>query len=197
MRIPLITPLASRNGTVEKDEKLVNCYGEQDAVTKETRVIKRAGLDEGNAVLTGPDIYGQGLFNYDGYWFAILGDTVFWYDINFTWGGQQAFGSVGFWDSGTAYNLNDPVFYQGKVYYSGITTIGTPPSESDPHWRARALDTGDGPTDVVWGGCIVSGSCSGSPVYTTADVTAWVGVSPSTRYAIYLGPNLDYYGETM
>lgn len=137
MRYPLITPLASRDGTVDKDEHLVNCFGEQDDETKETRVIKRAGLDEGNAVLTGPDIYGQGLFNYDGYWFAILGDTVFWYDINFTWGGQQAFGSVGFWDSGTTYNLNDPAYYNGLKYYSAINgNIGNaPPSQ----WSAAPL----------------------------------------------------------
>lgn len=135
MRIPLITPLASRNGTVEKDEKLVNCYGEQDAVTKETRVIKRAGLDEGNAVLTGPDIYGQGLFNYDGYWFAILGDTVFWYDINFTWGGQQAFGSVGFWSSGDTYDIGDAVYYDGVKYYSySDSNTGTDPGTNPLLW---------------------------------------------------------------
>lgn len=212
MRIPLITPLASRNGTVEKDEKLVNCYGEQDVVTKETRVIKRAGLDEGNAVLTGPDIYGQGLFNYDGYWFSILGDTVFYGDVNFNIVGQQAFGSVGFWDSGTTYSLNESVYHNGVKYYSAMNgnTGNTPPSQwntaplsitydtfnpSSPFLIYGTLSNGNktyslNHSSLEWGGRAITSKTSGKWYfeYTVGSLTsgnyAYAGMNTSTSYVV-------------
>lgn len=137
MRVPLITPLAARDGTVEKDERLVNCFGEQDIETKTTMVIKRAGIDEGDAVISGNDIYGQGLFNYDGYLFMMFGDVLgFWVYV----GGSTQFGGgggsyfyeslTGEWDSGTTYNIGDEVWYEGQKLYSySDNNIGnTPPS---------------------------------------------------------------------
>lgn len=218
MRHPLITPLASRDGSVDKDERLVNCYGEQDPVTKDTFVFKRAGIDEGDAVITGNDFYGQGAFSYGDDLFVIIDDILFRWDYVggldyggdwvYVFGSQSGAGGAGGggyyaqnqtvvdYDSGESYQINDTVLYEGKIYYSGITTNGTPPSESDPHWRNRYLDTGDGPSDIVWGGCIVGGSCGGA-AYTQSQVIAWVQTHTPTRYAIYLGPNTDYYGETM
>lgn len=140
MRIPLITPLASRNGTVEKDEKLVNCYGEQDAVTKETRVIKRAGIDEGDAMLTGPDIYGHGVFSYDGYIFAVMNDVLgYWVYVG---GGGPGGGGGGTyisfdtpeWDAGTTYAIGDKVFYNGKKYYNYIPGSGVTPGSDAYTW---------------------------------------------------------------
>lgn len=142
MRVPLITPLASRNGTVEKDERLVNCYGEQDVVTKETRVIKRAGIDEGDAMLTGPDIYGQGIFNYDGYVFAVMNDVLgYWIYVGGSGpggGGGGTYISFGApnWDAGTAYVIGDKVFHNGRSYYAYAPNTGVTPAS--PIWEETA-----------------------------------------------------------
>jgi len=125
MRVPLITPLAARDGTVEKDERLVNCFGEQDIETKTTMVIKRAGIDEGDAVISGNDIYGQGLFNYDGYLFMMFGDVLgFWVYV----GGGTMYGGGGGtyfnesmtqdYDAGTTYDIGDAVIHNGQKLYS-------------------------------------------------------------------------------
>ena len=136
MRVPLITPLAARDGTVEKDERLVNCFGEQDIETKTTMVIKRAGIDEGDAVISGNDIYGQGLFNYDGYLFAIFGDVMgVWVYV----GGSTQYGGGG----GTYYNIsqtqdfnplstydiNDTVIFDGQKLYSQAENNDAPPDD--------------------------------------------------------------------
>lgn len=140
MRVPLITPLAARDGTVEKDERLVNCFGEQDIETKTTMVIKRAGIDEGDAVISGNDIYGQGLFNYDGYLFAIFGDVMgFWVYV----GGSTMYGGGGGtyysfgpdeWDVSTTYDIGDEISHEGQILYS----------YSDNN-------TGNEPPNALWG----------------------------------------------
>lgn len=166
MRIPLITPLASRNGTVEKDERLVNCYGEQDVVTKETRVIKRAGIDEGDAMLTGPDIYGQGIFNYDGYVFAVMNDVLgYWIYVGGSGpggGGGGTYISFGVpeWDAGTTYNIGNAVFYNGNVYYShSNNNTGNVPTT--PVWSTSQPGTSTYQGTISWGG---TGAVSASVV---------------------------------
>ena len=128
MRYPLITPLASRDGTVDKDERLVNCFGEQDDETKETRVIKRAGIDEGDAVIGGNDIYGQGVFSYGGYLFAMIDDILgYWVYVS----GGTMYGSGGGgggtyfnesfiqdYDVSTTYDIGDAVIQYGQKLYS-------------------------------------------------------------------------------
>lgn len=202
MRYPLITPLASRDGTVDKDEHLVNCFGEHDDETKETRVIKRAGIDEGDAVISGNDIYGQGAFNYDGYLFSVINDVlVQWIYVGGLTPGDSGITYLAYgqsvWDAGIAYDINDKVFYDGTLYYSGITQLGDTPDQASPHWRTAPIYLGDPPLAVVWGGCIIGGTCSGGPVYKLSDGIAWVNDVPTNRYLIYLGPNVDYYGEAM
>lgn len=135
MRFPVATPLASRDGTTAKDEHLVNCYVEEDVETRETSVIKRAGLQLGDAVLTGNDIYGQGAFTYGGYTYYVIGDTIFWYDINFDYVDGSAFGATGFWDSGETYGINDTVIYNGIIWYSQTGgNTNHEPSGGSPYW---------------------------------------------------------------
>ena len=134
MRYPLITPLASRDGTVDKDEHLVNCFGEQDDETKETMVIKRAGIDEGDAVIAGNDIYGQGVFSYGGYLFAMIDDILgYWVYV----GGGTMYGGGGgtyFNESLTqdfdplqTYDINDTVIFEGQTLYSYADSNDAPP----------------------------------------------------------------------
>lgn len=167
MRVPLITPLASRNGTVEKDERLVNCYGEQDVVTKETRVIKRAGIDEGDAVISGPDIYGQGIFSYGGYIFAMIGDILgYWVYV----GGMQPGGGGGavtyFNESFTqdfnplsTYNINDSVIYNGQRLYSHAENNDAPP---DSEFGQYMWDLNPGQVTYEYA-CLAGGYWASSP----------------------------------
>lgn len=141
MRYPLITPLASRDGTVDKDEHLVNCFGEQDDETKETRVIKRAGIDEGDAVISGNDIYGQGLFNYDGYLFSVIDDVLgYWVYVSggimYGGGGGTYFSfDTAEWAVGNTYSIGDKVFYEGAKYYSySDSNTGNAPSSNPILW---------------------------------------------------------------
>lgn len=134
MRYPLITPLASRDGTVDKDEHLVNCFGEQDDETKETRVIKRAGIDEGDAVISGNNVYGQGLFNYDGYLFAMIDDILgYWVYVS---GGTMYGGGGGTYfnesltqdfDPMQTYDINETVIFEGQKMYSQANNNDAPP----------------------------------------------------------------------
>ena len=174
MRIPLITPLAARDGTVEKDERMVNCYGEQDDETEETRVIKRAGIDEGDAVISGNDIYGQGIFNYDGYLFAMIGDILgYWIYV----GGGTMYGGGGgiyfnesqtlTYDAGTTYDIGDSMVKDGQKLYSYIDgNIGnSPDSEFGQHfWDEEP---------------------PGADRYITAAGAAWCA-SPAAACAYYL-----------
>lgn len=131
MRHALITPLASRDGSTAKDEKLVNAYSEVDRETKETSVFKRPGLSLSDAVLTGNDIYGQGMFNYVGYWYSIIGDILFWYDINGTQQGVISFGAIVIWDNGDTYDIGDAVIHDGVLYYSYVeNNTGNTPGSS-------------------------------------------------------------------
>lgn len=155
MRHALITPLASRDGSVDKDERLVNCYGEQDPVTKETFVFKRAGIDEGDAVITGNDFYGQGAFSYGDDLFVIIDDILFKWDYvggldyGGDWvyvfgsqsgaggaggGGYYTIGSTQDYDISVTYDIGDDIIYEGKIYYSNSdNNIGNNP-ETSPFW---------------------------------------------------------------
>lgn len=141
MRYPLVTPLASRDGSTDKDEKLVNAYAEVDKETQETSVFKRAGIDQGDAIIAGNDIYGQGLFNYDGYLFAVIDDILgYWIYV----GGQQGgatyigFGAVGTWDNSTSYDVGDQVVYNGQIYYNHIPGAGVTPGSNAYTWQTDA-----------------------------------------------------------
>lgn len=156
MRHPLITPLASRDGSVDKDEKLVNCYGEQDPVTKETFVFKRAGIDEGDAVITGNDFYGQGAFSYGDDLFVIIDDILFRWDYvgGLDYGGDWVYvfgsqsgaggagggvyyveGSIQDYDISVTYDVGDSVIYEGVKYYAHGGNTGVTPG-SDPYtWQ--------------------------------------------------------------
>lgn len=156
MRHPLITPLASRDGSVNKDEKLVNCYGEQDDETKETFVFKRAGTDEGDAVISGPDIYGQGLFNYGGYLFAIIGDILTqWIYVGGAMPGggtYYGFGGTVTWSGSDTYDIGDTVVEDGIVYYSySHNNIGNNPNGS-PLWGTTAPGANTYQGSIYWGG---------------------------------------------
>lgn len=139
MRHPLITPLASRDGSTDKDEKLVNAYGEVDRETKETSVFKRPGIDQGDAVITGPDTPGQGLFNYGGYLFAIIDDILcYWVYV----GGQQGGGTyigfggaVGEWEDSETYDIGDQVVYDGTIYFNYIPGSGVAPGSDAYTWQ--------------------------------------------------------------
>lgn len=181
MRVPLITPLAARDGTVEKDERLVNCFGEQDIETKTTMVIKRAGIDEGDAVISGNDIYGQGLFNYDGYLFMMFGDVLgFWVYV----GGSTMYGGGGgtyfnqssydTWDISTNYALDDTVFYDGQFWHAYIANVGQTPAY--PYWSTTPAPVGTHPS-VSYSGAKVTDSenpptCE---VHITSTITIKVG----------------------
>lgn len=200
MRVPLITPLAARDGTVEKDERLVNCFGEQDIETKTTMVIKRAGIDEGDAVISGNDIYGQGLFSYDGYLFAIFGDIMgFWVYV----GGSTMYGGGGgtyfnesltqTYDIGTTYDIGDSMIKDGQKLYSYIDgNIGfSPDSEFGQHFWDEVPPGSDRYTTAAGGGWCASpaAACARylSLVYSPADVEMTGAAYPGACQWIYLG----------
>jgi hypothetical protein len=157
MRFNLVTPLSSRDGTVNKDERLVNAYAEDDEIEKKVYVFKRAGIDEGDAVLTGNDIYGQGIFNYDGYLFAIFGDVMgYWIYVGGSsvgggGGGWISFGDVPLWDELDTYDIGDEVWHEGSKYYSySDNNIGNEPPSA--LWGATAPGTHTYQGTISWGG---------------------------------------------
>lgn len=187
MRVPLITPLAARDGTVEKDERLVNCFGEQDIETKTTMVIKRAGIDEGDAVISGNDIYGQGLFNYDGYLFMMFGDVLgYWVYV----GGGTMYGGGGGtyfnesltqdFDPLSTYNINDTVIHEGQKLYSYAENNDAPPDNEFGQymWGATA-----GQTTYQYA-CLAGGYWAASPA-AACNSYLWEvqQVVPGTDYA--------------
>jgi hypothetical protein len=147
--------MASRDGSVDKDEKLVNCYGEQDPVTKETFVFKRAGIDEGDAVITGNDFYGQGAFSYGDDLFVIIDDILFKWDYVggldyggdwvYVFGSQSGAGGAGGggyyvegntqdYDISVTYDVGDSVIYEGVKYYNHIAGSGVTPGSDAYTW---------------------------------------------------------------
>ena len=199
MRVPLITPLAARDGTVEKDERLVNCFGEQDIETKTTMVIKRAGIDEGDAVISGNDIYGQGLFNYDGYLFMMFGDVLgFWVYV----GGGTMYGGGGgtyfnesqtqTYDAGTTYDIGDSMIKDGQKLYSYIDgNIGnSPDSEFGQHFWSTTPPGATRYATLAGGlGASPAAACAHylSLVYNPSDVEMTGAAYPGSCQWIYLG----------
>lgn len=200
MRVPLITPLAARDGTVEKDERLVNCFGEQDIETKTTMVIKRAGIDEGDAVINGNDIYGQGVFSYGGYLFAMIGDILgYWIYV----GGSTQYGGGGGtyfnesqtqdYDAGTTYDIGDSIVKDGQKLYSYIDgNIGnSPDSEFGQHFWNEEPPGPDRYITAAGGAWCASpaATCAYylSVVYNPADVEMTGAAYPGACQWIYLG----------
>jgi len=172
MRHALITPLASRDGSVDKDEKLVNCYGEQDPVTKETFVYKRAGIDEGDAVITGNDFYGQGAFSYGDDLFVIIDDILFKWDYvgGLDYGGDWVYvfgsqsgaggsgggayyteGSTQDYEISVTYDVGDSVIYEGVKYYAQGPSTGQTPG-SNPLWSTTPPGANTYQGTISWGG---------------------------------------------
>ncbi len=74
MFLPLAVPLASRDGTLAQDTRLLNCYWEPNAKGGKT-VIKRPGLqNQGHNAAAGS---AQGMFAWGVYTFAITNDTLY------------------------------------------------------------------------------------------------------------------------
>lgn len=71
MRLPLASNLMSRDGTLAKDARLVNCFveskGEQSAVVSRPGISQKFDLTAGN---------GNGMVNWRGTFYAICGDTL-------------------------------------------------------------------------------------------------------------------------
>lgn len=194
MRYPLVTPLASRDGSTNKDERLVNAYAEQDYETKETSVFKRAGIDEGDAVISGPDMYAQGVFNYDGYLFAMIGDVLgYWVYV----GGGSAYGGGGGgtyfnenpnmqdFDPGQTYDINDTAFHDGQLLYSQSNSNDAPPNNEFGQYMWSATP---GQTQYVYA-CLAGGFNSASPA-AACNSYLWEASqsAPSTNY--------DYVGAS-
>lgn len=77
MELTLATPLETRDGTLSKDAKLLNCYWEQDSQGKRV-VIKRPGLSStGIAIPAGP-VQSAGTFGV--VCWALVNDTM--YDVS-------------------------------------------------------------------------------------------------------------------
>lgn len=207
MRYQLVTPLASRDGSTDKDEKLVNAYAEVDKETQETSVFKRAGIDQGDAVISGNDIYGQGLFNYDGYLFAMCGDVLgYWVYV----GGGTMYGGGGgtyFNESLTqdfnpsqTYDINETVIYEGQKLYSYSNNNDAPPNNEYGQymWGATASQT-----QYVYA-TLAGGYWSGSPAAacnsylwelsksSPSTETAYVSASYPGSCTWMQGPNNEY-----
>lgn len=214
MRHALITPLASRDGSVDKDEKLVNCYGEQDPVTKETFVFKRAGIDEGDAVITGNDFYGQGAFSYGDDLFVIIDDILFKWDYVggldyggdwvYVFGNQSGAGGAGGgayyvegstqdYDAGTTYDIGDSMVKDGQKLYSYIDgNIGnSPDSEFGQHFWNEEPPGPDRYITAAGGAWCASpaAACAYylSVAYNPADVEMTGAAYPGACQWIYLG----------
>lgn len=203
MRHALITPLASRDGSVDKDEKLVNCYGEQDPVTKETFVFKRAGIDEGDAVITGNDFYGQGAFSYGDDLFVIIDDILFKWDYVggldyggywvYVFGSQSGAGGAGGggyysqnqtvvdYDISVTYDAEDAVMYEGRKYYAKTQNTGTPPPDAAwspaPPIAPYVVEPEDVNKDG-YPGVYEFGYWSYGPAQSYAWWTAWLAAGP-------------------
>lgn len=139
----------------------MNCFGEQDDETKETFVFKRAGIDEGDAVITGPDTYGQGIFSYGGYLFPVIGDILTqWIYVGGSMGGggtYYGFGSTTTWDAGETYDIGDAVVYDGTIYYGEGPSTGQTPG-SNPLWSTSPPGVHTYQGTITWGG--TGGVCS-------------------------------------
>jgi Phage stabilisation protein. len=72
-RLPLVVKTSNRDGTFNKDARLVNCYLETDE-QGELWLYKRAGLIEALDVGTNP---GQGVFYWDGDVYSIFNGSLF------------------------------------------------------------------------------------------------------------------------
>lgn len=73
-RLPLVVVASNRDGTVDKDARLVNCYIE---VTKEGEldIYKRPGLKSAGVVADG--MLGRGVYFWQGHLYSIFGDALY------------------------------------------------------------------------------------------------------------------------
>jgi len=79
MRIPLSTDLISRDGTVDQDAKLLNCFVEVSG--DHSAVAKRPAVNSNLVDVTG---VGQGGIDNDSKAYAIFGDVMLSYNSSFT-----------------------------------------------------------------------------------------------------------------
>lgn len=77
--IPLVVPIDTRDGTLTKDSKMVNCFAEQ--TPSGWAAIKRPGTTIGATVPSGTP---QGVFLHDGGVYAIVNDTMYRIDLGGT-----------------------------------------------------------------------------------------------------------------
>ena len=79
MRIPLATELVSRDGTVDQDAQLKNCFVEGDQT--ESAIFRRPGVGTADATASGQ---AQGMISFNSLVYAINGDVVKSYNSSFT-----------------------------------------------------------------------------------------------------------------
>lgn len=108
MRIPIVPPLSTKDGTANKNARLTNCLKE----SKKTgdKAVIRPGLVASDS-FTG---IGSGLIPFDGRLLVIYGDTVTDPDsTDLPWPLDSPQ-----WDSGTTYGIGETIFYEGILYFS-------------------------------------------------------------------------------
>lgn len=73
-RLPFVVVTSNRDGTVDKDARLVNCYIEVTA-QGELDIYKRPGLESASVVADGQ--IGRGVFFWSGNLYSIFGDSIY------------------------------------------------------------------------------------------------------------------------
>lgn len=74
-RLPLVVATSNRDGSVEKDARLVNCFMETDQESNDIFVIKRFGLASAGVIADGDA--GQGVYNWNGDIYSIFGGVLY------------------------------------------------------------------------------------------------------------------------
>lgn len=179
IRIPLVTPITTRNFSLNQDAKMVNCIAEKVG-QDQYAAVKRSGLSQ---LFQGRVGCGQGLYNFSNTLYSVSGDYL---NINSTfsttfvqttaaagWAPRKGLFGAGF--NGNLWSMGgvNGTTYSNEVWKTadGISWSQLP----NAPWSARAYAN-----SIVFGGLlwvmggIGAGNTYASDVWSTADGLTWV-----------------------